>query len=667
MIERWGDETITLLFEDGVRLAGINRPSRAALPLVEIELAGHGRAGTAGGRHVDGQVSRRLRPVGHDKGDGTLSVRMRDPETGLRVVAHYELRGQVLRSWTELTAEQEVTVEHVSSFVCSGVATTLGVRVWERELELWTAHNPWSGEYRWSGSFLAELGLYDVGMVRFGQTGTKNRLSRTGTGSWPTSEHLPMGILRGRDGCLAWQIEHNGSWHFEIGDRFGDLYLSLAGPSQREHQWSKRLLPGESFTTVPVALTLSDDPMGALTRYRRAVRRPHADNVELPVVFNDFMNCLMGDPTTGRLLPLVKAAARAGAEYFCIDAGWFDDEIDAEPGPGGVPAWWDAVGTWQPSTTRFPRGLVEVTDAIRAAGMTPGLWLEPEVVGVRSRLDLPEEAFFRSDGVRLVEWGRHHLNLAHPAAVRHLDATVDRLIGEFGLGYLKLDYNIAVTPGSGLLEHNRAYLDWLERLQGRYPGLVLEACASGGMRADHATLARVPVQSLTDQQDETLIPAIAAAAPTVVPPEQGAVWAYPQPDFDDERIIFTMVSAMLGRIHLSGRLDLLSDHQLDLVTGAIDVYRTYRRALARGIPRWPLGLPGWRDGWLALAVDCGPETFLAVWRRDDADPTCELPLSAASVSLLYPADAMPCWTSTGPLRITLPEAYTARLLRLTGQ
>ncbi|GAA4629606.1 hypothetical protein GCM10023196_051610 [Actinoallomurus vinaceus] len=665
MIERWGNDAITLLFEDGVRLAGINRPSRAALPLVEIELTGHGRTGTAGGRHVDGLASRRLRWVGHEEGEGTLAIRMRDPDTGLRVVARYELRGAVLRASAELTAEREVTVEHVSSFVCSGIATALGTLDWERELELWTAHNPWSGEYRWSGAPLGRLGLYDVGMVRFGQTGTKNRLSRTGTGSWPTSEHLPMGLLRGDGGCLAWQIEHNGSWHFEIGDRFGDLYLSLAGPSGREHGWSKRLLPGESFVTVPVAITLSDDPFGALTHHRRAVRRPHRDNVELPVVFNDFMNCLMGDPTTDRLLPLVRAAARAGAEYFCVDAGWFDDEIGAAPGPGGVPAWWDAVGVWRPSAKRFPRGLAEVTDAIRAAGMVPGLWLEPEVVGVRSGLDLPEEAYFRHDGRRLVEWGRHQLDLTHPAAVRHLDTAVDRLVGEFGLGYLKLDYNIAIAPASGLLEHNRAYLDWLERLQDRHPGLVLEACAAGGMRVDPATLARVPVQSITDQQDETLLPAIAVAAPTVVPPEQGAVWAYPQPDFEDERIIFTMISAMLGRIHLSGRIDLLSGRQLDLVAEAVDVYRTYRRALASGVPRWPLGLPGWRDGWLALAVGCGRETFLAIWRRDGASPTCELPLSASSVSLLYPVAAVPCWTSTRPLRVTLPEPYTARLLRLT--
>ena len=57
------------------------------------------------------------------------------------------------------------------------------------------------------------------------------------------------------------------------------------------------------------------------------------------------MNCLMGDPTTEKLLPLIDAAAEAGAEYFVIDAGWYDDEN------GG---WWDSVGAWEPAASRFP-------------------------------------------------------------------------------------------------------------------------------------------------------------------------------------------------------------------------------------------------------------------------------------------------------------------------
>ena len=92
----------------------------------------------------------------------------------------------------------------------------------------------------------------------------------------------------------------------------------------------------------------------------------------MPVIFNDYMNTLMGDPTTEKLLPLIDAAAEVGADYFCIDAGWYAEGD-----------WWNTVGAWQPSTTRFPNGLGEVIDRIHSRGMVPGLWLEPEVIGVR--------------------------------------------------------------------------------------------------------------------------------------------------------------------------------------------------------------------------------------------------------------------------------------------
>jgi alpha-galactosidase len=707
VIGSWGSDALTLHFShsDGgqIRLLGLNTAARTraggpggapgdstALPLAEIEATGHGRTGTSGKRHVDGAVSRRMRYESHSASAHELTVRMRDPETDLRIAVHYRLTGglPVLTTWTELTAgEREIRIEYVSSFAYCPLAATLGAPAWDRDLTLWSADNPWSGEYRWRGSTLPGAGLHDVGMTRFGQTGSKNRVALTSTGSWPSSEQLPMGWIEGPGSVLAWQIEHNGSWHAELADRHDEVYLLLSGPSRREHQWSVLLAPGESFTSVPATIALAGDRDGALaalTRHRRLARRPHPDLTGLPVVFNDFMNCLMGDPSTDRLRPLIDAAAEAGAEYFCIDAGWYDDER-AGPGPGGVPGWWDSVGEWQPSTGRFPGGLAEVTDHIKAAGMVPGLWLEPEVVGVRSPVAqaLPDEAFFRCDGIRITEWGRHQLDLTHPAATAHLDATVDRLVDTYGIGYLKLDYNIDIGagtdaaphgPGQGLLAHNRAYLRWLDSVLDRHPGLVIEGCAAGGMRVDAATLSRVPVQSLTDQQDFRLIAAVAAAAPTAVPPEQGAVWAYPDREMSDEEIVFTLVSALLGRVHLGGRIDLLAPRQLALVKDALVVYRDYRRELADALPSWPLGLPGWREGasggWLALALDTGDSTLLALWRMDGTDAECVIPLppGTAGVEPLFPGPGAPGEVvldpDSGTLRAVLPQPWTARLLRL---
>ena len=103
-------------------------------------------------------------------------------------------------------------------------------------------------------------------------------------------------------------------------------------------------------------------------------------------------------------------------------------------------------------------------------------------------------------GERIVEHGRYLLDLRHEAAVKHLDAVVDRLVDEFGVGYFKLDYNVTTGPGTdrdadsvgdGLLEHNRAHLAWLDGVLERHPDLILENCASGGMRSDFAMLSRL--------------------------------------------------------------------------------------------------------------------------------------------------------------------------------
>ncbi|WP_236580078.1 alpha-galactosidase [Streptomyces sp. HM190] len=421
-----------------------------------------------------------------------------------------------------------------------------------------------------------------------------------------------------------------------------------------------------------------DAAWAAMTAYRRAVRRPHPDHGALPVVFNDYMNTLMGDPTTGKLLPLIDAAARAGAEYFCIDSGWYDDTVD-----GG---WWDGVGAWLPSARRFPDGGIEaVLDRIREHGMVPGLWLEPEVVGVHSPVAsaLPPDAFFQRDGVRITEQGRHQLDLRHPAARAHLDGTVDRIVGDWGVGYLKLDYNIVVdpgtcapgdlSPGAGLLGHAHAYLEWLSGVLDRHPGLVVENCASGGMRMDGATLAVAQLQSVSDQQDPLRFPAIAAAAPTAVPPEQGAVWAYPQPGFDDDLIGFTLGGALLGRIHLSGHLNRMSERQLGLVRDAVDTYKAIRGDLARAVPFWPLGLPGWTDAWLALGlrVPDGP-SYVSVWRRggeaERALPVGHLAGRDVRAQILHPSaecGGSAVWDRDGHvLRVSLPRTPAAVLVRL---
>ncbi|WP_410813339.1 alpha-galactosidase [Micromonospora sp. 067-2] len=655
-----------------------------ALPLVELALGGDGSlsGGTPNDRHQKSESSARLRFVSAERqlspDRESLTLHLRDPERGLAVRVHVEQLRQlpVLRWTTEIVnhGAEAVVLAYLSSFVYAGFAGAASAR-WDTDLRIGVAHNGWCGELRWLSQRPVDLGLRNVGL---NGGSSRKRYAVTARGSWSSADHLPMGSVHrpGTGECWLWQIEHNGAWHWEIGDRGGDLYLAASGPTSAEHDWRRRLAPGDRFTSVPVTVAMSasglDDAFGALTRHRRAARRPHPDNVDLPIVFNDYMNCLDGDPSTERLLPLVDAAADLGAEVFCLDAGWYADADD----------WWDEVGEWRPSARRFPGGLDEVFRRIRDRGMVPGLWLEPEVVGARSSAvgELPPEAYFHRDGEIVRESGRHQLDLRHPAVIDRLDRIVDRLIADHGLGYLKFDHNInagvgteidAYSWGDGLLGHNRAHLEWLDRLLDRHPTVTVENCAAGGMRMDYALLARLPVQSTSDQRDHLAYPAIAAAAPSGVTPEQGAVWAYPQPWMDDEQIALTMINAMLGRIHLSGRADHLDPHQRDLVRSGLSAYANYRRRLAAAVPLWPLGLPTWDDDWLALGLRDGHDLWLAVWRRGGPAtvrlPLPTLPPTDHTVTIVYPRE-LPVTAShhadARMLTIDLPAAPAARLLHL---
>ena len=53
---------------------------------------------------------------------------------------------------------------------------------------------------------------------------------------------------------LVWQIEHNGSWHWELMDQSGFLTLLVSGPTEHDNHWWKLLAPGETFQSVPVAV-----------------------------------------------------------------------------------------------------------------------------------------------------------------------------------------------------------------------------------------------------------------------------------------------------------------------------------------------------------------------------------------------------------------------------
>ena len=538
-----------------------------------------------------------------------------------------------------------VGIDFLSSAMLQGLADPQN---YETELRIHLAFNSWMAEGQWHTLCPSELGL-----VENERTSWSEAMAGS-VGSWSSEKYLPMAMVENtRLGLIwFWQIEHNGSWYWEIsnvaahGNNATDVYAYLGGPDDLHSAAWKNLQPGQSYESVPVAIGCVQggfaEAVEALTLYRRSVcERPRAKSQSCSVIFNDYMNCLWGDPSEEKELPLIEAAAKAGCEYYVIDAGWYA-ELHED--------WSQTIGSWQPSPSRWPRGLKFVLDKIREAQMVPGLWLEPEVAGVHSQLaQKPEDWFFVRHRKKVVKNSRLLLDFRNPAVVAYLDQAIARLVNEYDVGYIKMDYNVdtlqgtelhADSFGQGLLEHNRAHLAWLDGLFDRYPKLVIENCGSGGGRMDYAMLSRLQLQSATDQEDYLKLPAILTGVSAAVLPEQLACWSYPLESADADQASFNMVTAMICRIHQSGRLDTISPAARAQVSESIRIYKDIlRRYIPQAVPFYPLGLPDITNHEKPIAVGMRSQghTLLAVWRLA-GPPTVNLPNAAKSPELLYPKD-----------------------------
>jgi alpha-galactosidase len=664
----WAETALHLRFEHGddqpVRLVhwatGPDAVSVVApMAIVDVSTAGEHRA-----RHNQSLLlwgaGLRLRYTGHEASGGELRIHQREPESGLEVTSVFRAAGPGLqiRHTVRNGAETDIMLLNVASAL---------IAVPEAAHDLLWGESEWLAEGRWHQRPLEEL-LPNVNPEFHHGRSNRGNFAVTSHGSFSSGAFLPTGVLAIEAGpSIAWQVETSAGWHWEATQNEGTVTVGVYGPTDLYHQFAARLAPGETFTTVPAGFCIAeggrDAAFGALTDYRRAIREMRPVDARLPLVYNDFMNTLMGGPSTEKELPLIEAAARAGAEYFCVDAGWY-----------GTGNWWTDSGDWHEAPGLFTGGLISVFDAIRAKGMRPGIWLEPEAVGEQAAAgrELPEEAFFRRHGERVSETGHFQLDFRHPAARALLDEAVDRLVDEYGIEFFKLDYNVnsgvgtdvdAAGPGAGLLGHTLAFRKWLSDAQARHPRVLFENCGSGAMRMDYHLLSAAHLQSTSDQQDFRLYASIAAAAPASVAPEQAGNWAYPDKSMSLEETVFAMTAGVMGRLYLSGFLGGLNDDQFALVREAVALHKDWRHRIAVSYPVWPLGLPGWDDDVIALQLDAGGESLLAVWSRGGAAEVALPGLRGGTIEQVYPV-ALPEWkvrTAEGVPVIEAPAGPAARI------
>lgn len=571
---------------------------------------------------------------------------------------------KAVRAYTKIknVSDEKIGIEYVSSLCAAG----LFPEEKNAEIEAIYFRNNWCKELFCERVCLDRL---DCMMSK-----STSKISASNTGSWSTKDYLPLGAMVDKSGnTIFWQVESNCSWYWEVGYMNKERYLRLSGPCEAENGWWLDFKPGECFESVKVCISFGDSfdkALAEMTAYRRNIASRCPEDRNLPVVFNDYMRCLVANPTTEKLIPLIERAKEIGAEIFCMDAGWYVQE-------GGN--WWNRVGEWKTAEWRFPGGIEEIFNKIRDCGMIGGIWLEPEVMGVfcSDGDELDDECYFVRHNKRVQNRERYQLDFRHPKVIKKMNAVVDRLIDELGIGYFKFDYNIDIGVGTevdadsfgdGLLKASRAFLDWVDGIKKKYPGLIIENCASGGLRMDYCSLSHFDIQSLTDAEALLPITAVANAANVAVIPEQAGVWVVPILSDNKNTVESFMINSVLKRPVISGKTAELDEERFDAVKKGVAIYKKIRDDIRYMNPFYPFGVQGYGEEIYSSGMENKKIAYVTVQNMTDEDKMAEIILSdIKAANEIYPGEkeVLVCDNKV-IIKLKANEAKLIKLYKETG-
>lgn len=506
------------------------------------------------------------------------------------------------RNTVRNTGKETLKINRLSSVYLDDVVTNFQ----DKDIRLHFCHFAWEGEAQWITRSLDEFGIYPV------SDHVPGRIARSlsSIGSWSTERYYPLLLVENKTDAETWFFEHLGgmSWQIELGTYGQSAHCSLTvevnALNENQSNTYIELEEGQEFTTSSVLYGSVkgsvNEAIRALLEYKRS---KGLGLTELPVCFNDYMNCLWANPSVEKLLPLIDTAAEVGAEIFCIDDGWFINGND------GI-----AFGDWIEDDARFGEyGFKGIISYIQEKGLKPGVWFELETCTSNSAIArLAPDAVLRR-GTKIVERYRSYVNFKCKEVTDYLLDRI-RYFYQCGIRYIKNDYNHSLgigcdnnvqgSTGMGIVENTRAFYKFINRVTEEMPDLIIENCGSGAMRCDFGTLKNFHLQSISDQEHYLNNPSIVQGIQKCIVPEKCGIWAYPYPLIfdkrdsldslcdeeyqrtmsDGEQTIYNMALIMFGVPILSGHIEKSDSYNRRLISKAIEVYKAKRDFLKTALP-----------------------------------------------------------------------------------
>ena len=177
-------------------------------------------------------------------------------------------------------------------------------------------------------------------------------------------------------------------------------------------------------------------------------------------------------------------------DFWWMDAGWYFKNPKGEV-PINV---WVETGSWYMDTNKFPSEMSDISKHCAERNARTLLWFEPERI---------------TEGTLLAEhpeWVLNNClaNMADPDLRKWLVDRVSSVMDKGGISLYRQDYNIDPLPHwvahensfgenrHGFVENHcvTGYLAYWDTLLEKYPGIMLDSCASGGRRNDLETIRR---------------------------------------------------------------------------------------------------------------------------------------------------------------------------------
>lgn len=287
-------------------------------------------------------------------------------------------------------------------------------------------------------------------------------------------------------------------------DTYGTTRFSM-GINPRGFCW--KLSPMTSFQTPEVLMTWSDAGLNGLSHtihtllQKHVARGPWRDQPR-PVLLNNWEATGMKF-TEEDVLRIARKGAEVGVELFVLDDGWFGKRSE-----------FSGLGDWFPDTSKLPNGVPGLSKRITELGLKFGIWIEPEMVNEDSNLYRAHPEYVLCTPDRRKSLGRNQmvLDYSNPEVV---DCIWNQLCKSFegaDISYIKWDMNRSITecyskhwPADQQGEVYHRYIlgvySLYERLLAKYPGILIESCASGGCRFDAGMLYYAPQAWCSDDTD----------------------------------------------------------------------------------------------------------------------------------------------------------------------